>query len=213
MQWFQNNFYPFWIQTFSMNLSTSPSLCSHPAADFLHHHHLLVDMASGRLFEPSDSLPSSESLPTASTPASQEFPLGAYLLSTPQAIQDLLHEFSNVVYSYGLAAAKPHHDDRRHILTNPSPPVFAKPHRLDPEKLVSAQAEFSAMEKASIICLSNSPWSSPLNMVKKKGGGWHPFRDYRRLNTPTVPDRYPLPNILDFTSRISSTTVFSKLDL
>ena len=33
------------------------------------------------------------------------------------------------------------------------------------------------------------------------------------LNTATVPDHYPLPNILDFTSRISGSTVFSKLDL
>ena len=51
---------------------------------------------------------------------------------------------------------------RHHILTNPGPPVFAKPRRLDPEKLATAQAEFSAMEKAGIIRRSNSPWSSPL---------------------------------------------------
>ena len=36
---------------------------------------------------------------------------------------------------------------------------------------------------------------------------------YRRLNTATVPDRYLLPNITDVTSRISGSTVFSKLDL
>ena len=44
-------------------------------ADFLSHHHLLVNMAGGRLFEPSDPLPPGEFLPTASAPASQEFPL------------------------------------------------------------------------------------------------------------------------------------------
>ena len=33
------------------------------------------------------------------------------------------------------------------------------------------------------------------------------------MNNVTVPDRYPLPNIADFTSRISGSTVFSKLDL
>ena len=84
---------------------------------------------------------------------------------------------------------------------------------MDPEKLASAKAEFSAMEKAGIIRRSNSPWSSPLHMVRKKDGGWHPCGDYRRLNMVTVPDRYPLPNIADFSSRIAGSTVFFKLDL
>ena len=69
------------------------------------------------------------------------------------------------------------------------------------------------MEKAGIIRRSNSPWSSPLHMVKKKDGGWRPCGDYRQLNTVTVPDRYPLPNIADLTSRVTGLTVFSKLDL
>ena len=50
-------------------------------------------------------------------------------------------------------------------------------------------------------------------MVKKKNRGWRPCGDYDRLNTLTFPDRYPLPNIANFTSRISGSTVFSKLDL
>ena len=50
-------------------------------------------------------------------------------------------------------------------------------------------------------------------MVKKKDGGWRPCGDYCRLNNVTIPDRYPLPNIADFTSRISGSTIFSRLDL
>ncbi len=50
-------------------------------------------------------------------------------------------------------------------------------------------------------------------VIKKKDGGWRPCGDYRRLNTVTIPDRYPLPNVADFSSRIAGSTVFSKLDL
>ena len=68
------------------------------------------------------------------------------------------------------------------------------------------------MEKAGIIRRSTLPLASPLHMVKKKDGDWRPCDDYRRLNTTTIPDPYPLPKIADFTSRISGSTVFSKLD-
>ena len=63
------------------------------------------------------------------------------------------------------------------------------------------------MEKVGIVHHSTSPWSSPLHKVCKKEGGWRHCGDYQRLN------RYPLPNIGDFTSRISGSTVFSMLDL
>ena len=68
------------------------------------------------------------------------------------------------------------------------------------------------MEKAGIVRRSTSPWSSPLHMVKKKDGSWRPCGDYCRPNV-TVPDRYPLPSIADFSSQISGSKVFSKLDL
>ncbi len=69
------------------------------------------------------------------------------------------------------------------------------------------------MEKAGIIHWSKSSWASPLHMVKKADGTWRPRGDYRRLNNVTKTDRYPVPNIKDFTARLQGCTVFSKLDL
>ena len=93
------------------------------------------------------------------------------------------------------------------------PLVFAKARHLDPEKLASAKAEFAKMEAAVLIQRSSSPWSSPLHMVKKSDGFSRPCGDYRKLNAVTVPDRYPLPPVSDFSTRISGSKGFSQLDL
>jgi hypothetical protein len=50
-------------------------------------------------------------------------------------------------------------------------------------------------------------------MVPKPDGSFRPCGDYRRLNTVTEDDRYPLPSIQDFTANLAGCTIFSKIDL
>ena len=178
-------------------------------ADFLEHFNLLVDIKGRKVVHAQCP----EDVVMYASPSPQPAFRRASFLSAPAQIQKLLSEYPDVLSSDGFTASKPRHGVRHHLLTTPGPPVFAKPRRLDPDKLSAAKAEFSAMEAAGIIRRSSSPWSSPLHMVKKKDGGWRPCGDYRRLNNVTIPDRYPLPNIADFTSRIAGSTVFSRLDL
>ena len=104
------------------------------------------------------------------------------------------------------------HGVEHHIITQ-GRPIFSRPRRLPADKFEAAKAEFHKMEEAGIIRRSNSPWSSPLHIVPKQSGGWRPCGDYRRLNEASTDDRYPLPHIQDFNSRLAGARVFSKIDL
>ena len=48
---------------------------------------------------------------------------------------------------------------------------------------------------------------------KRTSGDWRPCGDFRGLNKVTVPDRYPVPHLQDFTATLQGATIFSHIDL
>uniref|UniRef100_A0A3P9JWP4 ribonuclease H n=1 Tax=Oryzias latipes TaxID=8090 RepID=A0A3P9JWP4_ORYLA len=102
---------------------------------------------------------------------------------------------------------------QHHIDTGEANPIHLRPHRLPLAKRQVAEELIKDMAANGIIEPSDSPWAAPVVMVRKKGGGWHPCVDYRRLNAVTHKDSYPLPRIDDALDYVTGSCWFSSLDL
>lgn len=180
---------------------TSPIIGS----DFIKHHDLLIDLRRNRLIDNITGIVSQLTTPIACEAAI----IKSFNSSDPFA--DVLEKFSDITKLSPFGSATKSSIEHRIITTGQ--PVFCRPRRLSPEKLAAAKKEFEFLMKAGICQPSKSNWSSPLHLVKKSDGTWRPCGDYRALNAQTLPDRYPLPYLTDFTTNLRGKIYFSKIDL
>nr|GEW56773.1 putative mitochondrial protein [Tanacetum cinerariifolium] len=102
------------------------------------------------------------------------------------------------------------HPDLDEILTEFSD-VFSMPAGLPPSR--DHEHAIILKQEAGIIRPSNSPYSSPVLLVKKKDWSWRFSVDYRILNKSTVLEKFPIPVIDELLDEPHGATVFSKLDL
>ena len=99
------------------------------------------------------------------------------------------------------------------IDTGNSPPI-RQPARRVPFALHSKMEQLvEDMLDQGVIQHSSSPWASPVVLVKKKDGSHRFCVDYRRLNSVTKMDVFPLPRVDDTLDMLSQTQFFSTLDL
>ena len=92
-------------------------------------------------------------------------------------------------------------------------PVRQKPYPVPHALRGVIDEEVEKMIEMGVIEKSNSPYSSPIVIVKKSDGSNRFCIDFRRLNRVTIFDAEPLPNTEEIFSSLSGSHFFSKLDL
>lgn len=190
--------FPFYICDVSCNII---------GADFLHYFNLKPDLRNRKLNDSGTKLSSQCILSV-----SDIFSVKNVFNVNDNVFHVLLKKFPNITQSPS-ADKVIKHNVFHHIDTF-GPPVFAKPRRLAPDRLKAAKAEFQYMLDLGHMRPSNSNYSSPLHMVRKKDNNdWRPVGDFRALNAQTIKDKYPIPSIADFTSELHGMKIFSHIDL
>ena len=99
------------------------------------------------------------------------------------------------------------------IVLHDDTPIRQKPRRF-PQPIVSEiERQCEELCNLDIIEPSCSPWASPIVPIRKKDGSIRLCVDYRKLNSVTKPDRFPMPNLSDLVFGLHGMMFFSTLDL
>lgn len=174
-------------------------------ADFLQHFDLLIDLKRHRLIDNITKL----TRPGIISHSPNVF--SVKLISGETVYHKILSEFPELTKLK--TGTEPVKHDTVHFIETNGPPIHSKPRRLDPKKYEEVKKEFEFMLNQGLCRPSKSPWSSPLHVVSKSSGGIRAVGDYKRLNSCTIPDRYPIPHIQDFSNALHGKNIFSKLDI
>jgi len=100
-----------------------------------------------------------------------------------------------------------------HINLTSDEPVTSKPYPVLYSMRESLKKDIDDMLKMGVIRESNSPYASPVVVVKKKDGSNRVCVDYRKLNKLTVFDPEPVPAAVDLFQKLNGDKFFSKIDL
>ncbi|XP_076944632.1 uncharacterized protein LOC143615379 [Bidens hawaiensis] len=131
--------------------------------------------------------------------------------SDPQLTQ--LLQFFPILFEtpHSLPPSRPH-DHQIPLLTD-TKPVNVRPYRYPHFQKQIVSQLISEMLRDGVIRPRQSPFSSPVLLVKKKDGNWRFCVDYHALNVVTIRDRFPIPTIDELLDELHDAKFFSTIDL
>jgi len=128
----------------------------------------------------------------------------------PQNFYELMAEFSEIFDDKPTTALI----DPMKIDTGDSKPKIQRVRPVNAAKTVIATAYTQEQLDLGIMCPSKSPWGSNYVFVTKKDSDeLRPCGDFREVNSVTVFDAYPMPDVKTILYRIAIARLFSTFDM
>ena len=94
-----------------------------------------------------------------------------------------------------------------------TPPFKERFHQIPPPQLDEVHVHLKMMLDAGAIWPSKSPWCNAVVLVRKKDGSLRFCIDFRKLNSLTVKDSYPLPHICETLESLSGAAHYSTFNM
>jgi len=92
-------------------------------------------------------------------------------------------------------------------------PVNCRPYKYSPVHKTEIEQQVKDLLAAGFITHSTSPFASLVLLVQKKDGSWRFCVDYRKRNSMTIKNRFPMPVIEELLGELYGAKFFTKLDM
>jgi hypothetical protein len=130
----------------------------------------------------------------------------------PDQIKDLILTYGSIFEEPKDLPPSRQYDHSISLLPNVAP-INCRPYRYSPEQNDEIERQVTKMLEAGIVVSSLSPFASPMLLVKKKDNSWRFCVDYRKLNSISVKNKFPLPIIDELHDEIAGAKFLSTIDL
>ena len=129
--------------------------------------------------------------------------------SQQEELKQLIHEYEHLFPDIPTRTDKIYHD----VIVEDSKPIKQHPYRMNPLKQKYLQDEVKYLLENDFIEPSQSNNSSPCILVPKSNGTYRMCSDYRKVNSVTKTDSFPIPRIDDCIDKVGNSKNVTKFDL
>ena len=125
----------------------------------------------------------------------------------PPEAQQLMEDYEDVFTGLGHTELVTHR-----IETGDATPISSPSYRLPVNLLEKARVQIAELKRDGVVEKSTSEWSSPVILLKKKSGDIRVVIDFRKVNSVSKKDAFPMPRIDALLDGLQGSKVYSTLD-